>query len=1580
MTLSTDLSLLELGLDALEEIEVRCLVWGLVDANLSHDEVRQALRATLQSPKGQALALQDDCTISDAAELRDRLVEHGCLFPALDHQGRQTGWRTRMAEGVRLLAQLRQMFPRHKDGGWTNAATLVADYRLVRRPRRYPKRDVSPDTAKVELAQGIQDEQLIGAINHWLDALKSGSGLARFQLDATTRILQSLENGQRTGTLVSAGTGSGKTLAFYLPALAWLATQRAKDTHATGTRVLALYPRNELLKDQLSAVYKQCRSFDSWIGKRHGKSLRIGVLYGETPRKLYPEQRYQGWERNNAGGYSVCPFFRCPHCSEELRVRDEDVLAGKPGLTCKSGSHWIDDSTLAFTRDAIAANPPDLLFTSVEMLNRHLPSVDLRHVFGVGPRAARAPDLVLMDEVHLYSGTYGAQVAYLMRRWWAATRRKSCFVGLSATLSNGRSFFANLTGLNEASVQEVRPGEQDLVQEGAEYMVALRGDPVSQSALLSTTIQTLMLGTRLLDRRANFDKHTWPFYGWRSFAFTDQLDAANRLYRDLLDAEGRYPDSGRVNTFKPTLATLREPTEPPGRRYLHGQDWRSPQDIGHALQDKLSITRTTSYDSGVSAESEVVIATAALEVGFDDEAVGLVLQHKAPRDMASFLQRKGRAGRTRHTRPWTVVVLSDYGRDRMAYQAYEQLFDPELPARQLPLSNRYVQRMQAVYALLDEIGDRMEGSPFTGRVWSVLRGPAQLPVRSGWPSTPPAGIRQLVNGSLPKTAQALADLKREANQFAPSNCSFKWAGANWLATRLEQRRILEILSACIADSAAIEQISRRLADRLSMKTEAMIPLMWEHPRPIILGAIPTTQRRLSSNWRSHEQPEADFSASHPLPDFVPANLFDDLSLPELRLNLPDSAPPELQDEYMRVQQALTEFAPGKVSRRFSSAYWLGFDSATLLEIWDQPEGEPIHRQQDLANWYALDAPRAVHLQAADQLIEMKGFNPRAAHLKDAEDFGSDIRVGDTSNAQIRWCTQLLRPHGGDQLKPPTHVGICALIEEVQAHTHARQNPAVARRYAYASKAELKLTQGQESRRFIVQTRFTHENSPACVGFDIDVDALVIVLRIPENLSASIEWTPEASRAARAARYNYETQQGEVFTRVVPNVFLRNWIAQVFQTAAVMHTESSGSLRASLDALASGVHSDLLLNVLSRVFQSPEHEEAPDRLRHTLADLLRSETVLQTVRGAARVLVDPISEEWNSWLSLAVRTTLGAAFLQGIQEACPQIDTDALVVDVEPGLLSGGEVRAHKEIWISESNPGGNGLIEQIVEMLASQPDLLFKHVETAMGPQDLEFSTLQLRQVAKWIGDDQPDNELVDAVRRVRHSSDIQTMQRHFGELRSLLIQRGQSLFHGYAVSLSMRFLRPNSPQRLDHLIEEVCRKWEEMEAKIGVEVDVRVICALYSDDGRFDLAFAETGMSPPDHDREAWRLNLLASVLWSRGHALRAVALPLYNRFANTNIATERLLLSQWITKRQAPIDPRVDGWLASAHESLRSRQSVTLRLPAQEAQMHLPKVTQAMVTEPIQFEYLNLYARLTEVKRSGADIEWTFAIPDPL
>ena len=48
-----------------------------------------------------------------------------------------------------------------------------------------------------------------------------------------------------------------------------------------------------------------------------------------------------------------------------------------------------------------------------------------------------------------------------------------------------------------------------------------------------------------------------------------------------------------------------------------------------------------SMDPGVGNNLDIVVATASLEVGFNDPRVGGVIQHKAPRDVAQFLQRKG---------------------------------------------------------------------------------------------------------------------------------------------------------------------------------------------------------------------------------------------------------------------------------------------------------------------------------------------------------------------------------------------------------------------------------------------------------------------------------------------------------------------------------------------------------------------------------------------------------------------------------------------------------------------------------------------------------------------------------------------------------------------------------------------------------------------------------------------------------------------------------------------------------------------------------------------------------------------------
>ena len=323
-------------------------------------------------------------------------------------------------------------------------------------------------------------------------------------------------------------------------------------------------------------------------------------------------------------------------------------------------------------------------------------------------------------------------------------------MGLSATLLNADRFLEQLAGLAEGSVSVARPEPAEMAESGAEYLIALRHDPAWRTGPLSTTIQTAMLLPRCLDRNPAAGRYrplpsSDGMFGSRTFAFTDKLDVTNRLYWNLLDAEGWQTPTRPAARAPLTLAHLRAEEqlrrtvaarESAADREPAGQWWWLPETLGWDLDGdvQLNIGRTSSQDIGVSEDADVIVATAALEVGYDDDRVGAILQHKAPHDAAQFLQRRGRAGRDALMRPWTIAVLSGWGRDRRAWQLYEDLLDPELRARSLPLGNRYVLRMQAVYALMDWLGGKLSNLGTNRSAWRDLTAPAAITEQSRGPA------------------------------------------------------------------------------------------------------------------------------------------------------------------------------------------------------------------------------------------------------------------------------------------------------------------------------------------------------------------------------------------------------------------------------------------------------------------------------------------------------------------------------------------------------------------------------------------------------------------------------------------------------------------------------------------------------------------------------------------------------------------------------------------------------------------------------------------------------------------------------
>jgi hypothetical protein len=1500
-------------LDLIEEREARLLVWGVVDGAFQKNELCELIYPLIDLALSQGY---DDFFEPD--EVLKSLVAFKWVVE-VDLVDGAVGYRSRMAETVRLLQRLRQIFPKHarQANGWQEAPTLVADFRFQRRRRRYPKRDVPSSAVIDQLKVATDNPSLLAAARAIVGPSDKLSG---FQVRAAERILRAIETDKPLATIVCAGTGSGKTLAFYLPALASIARHLLSGDKLPWVKTVALYPRSELLKDQLREVVKRAARLRNALP---GASIRVGALYGDTPTEAKYLSATKSWRR--IGEDYVCPSLTCiePNCNGEMVWRQADHLAGKERLICRVCNGVVGGEVFQLTRKSLAASPPDILFTTTEMLNQRLSDNEYNHLFGVGAKAQRPPELVLLDEVHTYEGRHGAQVAYLMRRWAHLVEQPLRFVGLSATLREAPAFFASLTGAWQNLVDEISPRLDEIESEGAEYMIALRGDPVSRAALLSSTIQATMLLERCLDpKTANLnDTVSGGAFGQRTFVFTDDLDVTNRLYFNLLNAEGRKSngDPDIRNAPNGGLAVLRR-LGASSSRYRGGQDWRMCEQLGHPLSERLNIDRVSSQDRGIDGNAQVIVATAALEVGFDDPSVGAVVQHKAPKGTAGFLQRKGRAGRTRGMRPWTAVVLSDYGRDRTVYQNYDLLFDPELPARALPLSNRYITRMQTVFAAIDYFGQKLQNSA-NGSIWKDLAGPK--------------------NG--PRKVQLIKEI----------------------------RLVLE-------SQSAVGKLESYVSRALRIPREEVTTLLWDYPRPLMTMVLPTALRRLVSGWSANGQYGQDIQIrNNPLPDFVPATLFADLNLAEVRIELPPGNARQDSDESpgMSVFSALREFAPGRVSRRFgvryrTERYWIApslealvGQSSSSLPIEQFGTYTPIGRYSYWKTGACVDIP----------VFRPLSLSPVAP----AEN------ITDTSQARLKWFSQFVPLGQPIWLEPPTGSVWSRLVPRLGFFTHARHAPVEVRRFAIGSNAEVGIGPGE---KISLDLDFCNADEPVALGAVFTADGVVFQVDIPPQLYATGKNSPAQWRSLRTTRYFDSAWRGESLSSVA-SPFLRKWLAEVFLSALTFEAiQKSIDLTSAATLIQSGASSFTLKQVLVILFQSQAtvvqddvEFSSQDRLRADLDELLAQPSILEELMALGRLLWTPVSEEWEPWLRTTYQCTLGAAIMRSIGDLCPTINLDDLAIDLDRGPPVSAHLapraESHVEVWITEKSPGGSGLIEEFTRSYGEDPRRFFSMVRAAMEMGEFELIDHQLVQLLKLLVDEGSDTK--NLVGQVRGTNSHEQLVEVTRELRLALLRDGFSPFHGFLVSLGNRILRPGTGPATDAYLASAVHRWKAEEERLGLEIDLRVICYWLSQSADIDGVVAEAGI-PIGEDRTAWRMSAIYGLLWSRGREIRQTSLQVRSQFSELP-PVERLLVIDSIVDDRVRISVDCDDWMEVARQHLVAGRLVTLNCVDKKREL-LGIALHSLITNPVETEYLCAYARLQGVRQTNnileADIELLEAV----
>lgn len=1505
------------ALDQIEQREARLLTWGLVDGFLTSEEIADIIDPLLDDPR-----CVDGMSFVRASEVVDVLKTRALLFDIGETPG--TRYRSRMAEAVRLFFRLRQLFPKHSGlTGWQNAPTLVADFRFIWRRRRYPNRAIKASDALAEIGAATSDGYARRAIASLIESYGAKFGLARFQVAAAARILGGFESPRSLATLVSAGTGSGKTLAFYLPALARVASHIQRDsTTSRWVKILALYPRNELLKDQFAEVYAQARRLDGSLVGRGLRKILIGTFFGPTPYSGATASETKGW-RSHANGI-VCEYLRCPldGCNGEMVWGEADRRIGTERLSCLECGRRIESDEIILTRGRLERESPDILFTTTEMLNQRMGDDRVRHLFGLGDLCQRPVEMMLLDEVHTYAGGSGAQVAFLLRRWRHLLGKPVSFVGLSATLTDGARFFGRLTGLSEHASIEIAPSVGDMIAEGAEYLIALRGDPVSRTALLSTTIQAAMLLSRILDAPDTLKSQ--GIIGERLFLFADNIDVINRMYFAMLDAEGRRNTGAVDMTRHPNggLAVLRRPMSSQQRK-LHGQDWEVPVEIGHNLQpgDRKSVGRVMAMDPGVGKNLDIIVATASLEVGFNDPRVGGVIQHKAPVDVAQFLQRKGRAGRSRRMRPWTVAVLSDYGRDRIAYQGYDLLFDPQVPVRTLPIGNRYVERIQGVYVTLDYLSQTI-GSGIRGSVWTNLAGPASAP-----------------------------------NQ------------------RERQARLANVIRRVLVDAPEQERYAAYLSNALRLDRDEVQSLLWEHPRPLLTQVLPTALRRLETRWCANGQEGEDYQIRNsPLPEFAPANLFSDLNLPEVEIALPRAggAPPD--PVTMPIAQAMREFAAGRVSRRFGLSH--GRERHWLCPQPDQNRAQKFaldsYVQADLlGDWLiqSFEGPRRVPV-----------YRPRVVAVQ-----SPPPNIVDTSNARLRWRTQIVARQSGLVLEPPQGSHWARHIADVRFHMHQGLSPVEVRRMALVSDATINF---QDGTALVKEFSFEMGEAPAALGFSLAVDAMSIRLRFPEAMWSDLgDESNIRYRAIRTARFHDQALRGD-YLEMVDNPFAREWLAHLLLASLSNEAiANSISLQAAAANLARGTAELSLQQTLNILFQSAVVDDinaqvnVQDRLRQDLAALLADPKVNAGLFDLAAILWTPIAADWEPWLRERFTATVGAAAFSAILSLCPEIDGDALVVDIDAGPREEDDVFAGEpgaEVWISELAPGGNGHIEEALRQYAENPRRFFNLMTAALRDGDFSLSDFQLRRYLETVVENDTDGGVSLAAQAFRSAYGADESYRAFSALRQSLAEEGFATFHAFIVALANRVLRPGSSSESDAFFLGAIRQWDAQEQRLGVELDARVIAYRLARRGDIDAALAFAGIDAPTINPDQWRFGVIYGLLWPRGAQIRQSGLRLYSPFVDLPLP-EPLLLRTYLEEGLYAIDVDEAGWKERCLERLADFGSVTLSCPMASS-LRLAEALSFIATNPVQANYLSVFARVQAVRRMADSLQVDLDVAEAL
>jgi len=541
--------------------------------------------------------------------------------------------------------------------------------------------------------------------------------------------------------VICAPTGLGKTEAFLLPVIDRVITRNSLG--------ILIYPRRELIADQLSRILEIYKN----IQNTYGTPLRVGIQFegiGSNIRNtlLYNHQKNNRpfnriQDINNLLNRYRGNVKRIPPNETESRNKIvsmrmvntccDEVLINLPRLNicpvCGNGyiraEAWYNPASGTIARgyqlrggfnkvtDFRCTNPHcsvvyELSLSKEDHINRNvnllITTIESLEILLMDPNFNKwfrdRLEFLVFDEIHVYHSIYGAHVANIVRRI-KAVKDDIKLIGVSATIDDpqnfGRKFF------EASNIRVISPSSRDIRQlPHHEYYYFIRSR--LNSAPLSVYIQTAMfLGHSLIPR------------GKKMLFFFDSRDLVYRARNQLIDAESNELWRFRVEPSQISFNNNSCQGQHPNCHlncpiFASGECWYAlskvlnlqHMPISSALRDR-DIESVTAMGREYNPNARLINTTSVLELGLDDPNVTFIGQYKAPRTVYSFLQRKGRGGRSLRDDVHIFMILGNDTSDLFYFKRADSIISQpySLPLEPDNPSIRYI------HDLLQLITDRI---------------------------------------------------------------------------------------------------------------------------------------------------------------------------------------------------------------------------------------------------------------------------------------------------------------------------------------------------------------------------------------------------------------------------------------------------------------------------------------------------------------------------------------------------------------------------------------------------------------------------------------------------------------------------------------------------------------------------------------------------------------------------------------------------------------------------------------------------------------------------------------------------------